>query len=270
MPAAGRGDFAAQYLQSPAPPEGNYVNPAWFGRYPVGQLRPFVRVVQSWDCASTAKQMSDYSVCTTWGETCDGLLYLLHVYRAKLEYRALKDKVRALAREYNAGFVLIEYTAAGIQLVQELQLEGFSRIEAVKALKDKVMRIAAQAAKIEAGKVLVPAHAPWLDDYLHELMMFPNSRYDDQVDSTSQALLWFGTPNWAEQWLRTMDEVELMRFGLKSEDLTICFEHSEPERVFYGYGRREIHRGRDGFWHCTESEWEAISTQEGTNLIERY
>jgi predicted phage terminase large subunit-like protein len=31
-------------------------------------------------------------------------------------------------------------------------------------------------------------HAPWLDDFIREITAFPGSRYDDQVDSTSQAL----------------------------------------------------------------------------------
>jgi phage terminase large subunit-like protein len=29
------------------------------------------------------------------------------------------------------------------------------------------------------------------NDYLNELMTFPKGKYDDQVDSTSQALEWF-------------------------------------------------------------------------------
>ena len=33
--------------------------------------------------------------------------------------------------------------------------------------------------------------AAWLSEYLHELTSFPKSKYDDQADSTSQALDWF-------------------------------------------------------------------------------
>jgi predicted phage terminase large subunit-like protein len=36
--------------------------------------------------------------------------------------------------------------------------------------------------------VFIPQDAPWLADYLHELAMFPKGKFDDQVDSTSQAL----------------------------------------------------------------------------------
>jgi predicted phage terminase large subunit-like protein len=50
------------------------------------------------------------------------------------------------------------------------------------------MRMAAQTPMIEAGRVFIPQDAPWLADYLHELAMFPKGKFDDQVDSTSQAL----------------------------------------------------------------------------------
>jgi hypothetical protein len=40
------------------------------------------------------------------------------------------------------------------------------------------------------GFVYLPTQAPWLDDYRSELISFPCSKYDDQVDSTAQALKW--------------------------------------------------------------------------------
>jgi hypothetical protein len=52
------------------------------------------------------------------------------------------------------------------------------------------MRLRAQTAKIEGGFVLFPKEAHWLQAYLRELISFPNSKYDDQVDSTVFALAW--------------------------------------------------------------------------------
>jgi phage terminase large subunit-like protein len=37
--------------------------------------------------------------------------------------------------------------------------------------------------RFEAGRVLLPAEAPWLADFESELLSFPNGRYDDQVDA---------------------------------------------------------------------------------------
>ena len=48
----------------------------------------------------------------------------------------------------------------------------------------------AARAKIEAGHVHLPNSAPWLGEFLTELLSFPNGRHDDQVDSVSQFLRW--------------------------------------------------------------------------------
>lgn len=57
--------FAAQYLQTPTPPGGGLVKLEWFNRYDPGLKPRFARIVQSWDFASKAKELSDFSVCTT-------------------------------------------------------------------------------------------------------------------------------------------------------------------------------------------------------------
>jgi phage terminase large subunit-like protein len=41
---------------------------------------------------------------------------------------------------------------------------------------------------MEAGKIVLPEEAPWLEEYLHELKTAPNCRFWDQVDSTTQFL----------------------------------------------------------------------------------
>ena len=48
----------------------------------------------------------------------------------------------------------------------------------------------AQCARFEAGQVCLPTEAPWLSDFLQEMLAFPNSRHDDQIDSVSQFLKW--------------------------------------------------------------------------------
>jgi phage terminase large subunit-like protein len=40
--------------------------------------------------------------------------------------------------------------------------------------------------------VYLPNKASWLDEYVREITGFPGSKYDDQVDSTSQALEFLG------------------------------------------------------------------------------
>ena len=80
-----------------------------------------------------------------------------------------------------------------MNLLQDLRAtmpEGMTRPIGIKPEGSKVDRMAAQAAKIEAGHVHLPNGAPWLGEFLTELLSFPNGRHDDQVDSVSQFLRW--------------------------------------------------------------------------------
>jgi hypothetical protein len=56
---------------------------------------------------------------------------------------------------------------------------------------NKIMRMNSVTSTIENGFVHLPDKAAWLPDFLHELAGFPRGKYDDQVDSMSQALDWF-------------------------------------------------------------------------------
>jgi predicted phage terminase large subunit-like protein len=182
--------FSAQYLQAPVPLGGGLIKREWLHRYE-GELTSanFSTVVQSWDTANKASELSDYSVCTTWGVK-DKKAYLLHVLRKRLDYPDLKRTMIEHARIHRAKTVLVEDKASGTQLIQELSRGELPSIKGVKPKGDKVMRMQAQTPYLENGFVLLPERAPWLEEYLAELTTFPQSRYDDQVDSTSQALEW--------------------------------------------------------------------------------
>ena len=59
-------------------------------------------------------------------------------------------------------------------------------IKKCQAKLDKTMRMHTVTSTIENGFVYLPEKAPWLSQYLHELVTFPNRKHDDQADSTSQ------------------------------------------------------------------------------------
>ncbi len=85
--------------------------------------------------------------------------------------------------------ILIEDTGSGTPLIQDLRCEGAITPIGITPESDKVTRILAPSAKIEAGYVLLPGRAPWLQDFQTEILQFPRGRHDDQVDSLSQFLL---------------------------------------------------------------------------------
>jgi predicted phage terminase large subunit-like protein len=190
----GEYNFAGQYQQAPAPLGGGLVKEAWFKRYREDELPArFDRIVQSWDTANKATELSDFSVCTTWGVR-DKKVYLLGILRQRLEFPPLKRAVREQQNLYRATEVLIEDKASGTQLIQELIADGCYGVTRYQPTTDKIMRMHAQTAMIENGFVSIPESAPWLDEYLHEMTVFPNGKHDDQVDSTAQFLDWFKKP----------------------------------------------------------------------------
>jgi predicted phage terminase large subunit-like protein len=187
----GEYNFAGQYQQAPTPLGGGLVKAAWFKHYGARALPPsFDRIVQSWDTANKATELSDYSVCTTWGIAGKDL-YLIDLLRRRMEYPELKREVRAEYERFRPSVVLIEDKASGTQLIQELTQEGLYAITRYHPQTDKVMRMHAQTAMIENGFVHLPDTAPWLAPYLHEMTVFPHGKHDDQVDSTAQLLDWY-------------------------------------------------------------------------------
>jgi predicted phage terminase large subunit-like protein len=187
--------FAAQYQQNPAPLGGGMVKIDWFQHYVPSELPlPFDMKFQSWDTANKPGELNDHSVCTTWGVK-DKNLYLLHVLRKRLGYPELKRAVREQAEAHSPGTILIEDKASGTQLIQDLIADGVHEVKRYESTMDKIMRMHSVTSTIENGFVYVPEKAPWLAEYLHELATFPKGKYDDQVDSTSQALDWFKQQN---------------------------------------------------------------------------
>jgi len=183
-------NFSAQYLQSPIPIEGNLLKWEWFEVYPApSQKERNDQVVQSWDTASKAGELNDFSVCTTW-LVKGNHYYLLHVLRERLEFPFLKKRVIELSQKFEADTVLIEDKGSGTQLIQDLQSEGALHPIAIEPEGDKITRMSAQSAKIEAGQVFLPESASWLPEFQKEILQFPNGKYDDQVDSMSQFLGW--------------------------------------------------------------------------------
>jgi predicted phage terminase large subunit-like protein len=181
--------FSAQYQQMPTPPGGAMIKRTWISRYDeLPQEKHRLMVVQSWDTASKGGPENDFSVCTTWIVTRSQQLFLIDVYRARLDYPALKAAAITLAAKFKANRVLIEDAGAGTALTQELKRQ-IGGVIPVTPERDKVSRMAVASARFEAGQVYLPHRASWLADFEAELFAFPGARHDDQCDSVSQAVI---------------------------------------------------------------------------------
>jgi predicted phage terminase large subunit-like protein len=184
--------FSAQYQQCPVPLEGNLFRSEWI---PLLEDMPDRHigdgVYQSWDMAVKDGETNDYSVCTTW-LVQDSKYYLLDIYRARADFPTLRHKVQELALKWRADKVIIEDTANGTPILQELKRDKHEKVKfvAYRPKGDKVQRLSTVTPVMEEGLVFMPANAPWLRALLEELLVFPAGSYDDQVDSISQFLNW--------------------------------------------------------------------------------
>ena len=197
--------FRAQFQQDPIPVEGNMLKREWFKfEEQMPDRERLQLVVQSWDTALSTSRNADYSVCTTWG-IIDDRFYLLDVLRERLSPCDLEQTVIEWQRRWQAEPVLIERAPNSEHLIEELDRRQSFIIRAIRPEGSKLGRLAAQSSACATGHVVLPKSAPWLDDFLNELLAFPGGR-DDQVDSVSQFLHWARGHN-GRWWL------EFRRFG---------------------------------------------------------
>ena len=154
----------------------------------------FDRIVQSWDTANKATELSDFSVCTTWGVKGKNL-FLLDVFRRRLEYPALKRAVREQQSLFGANVVLIEDKASGTQLIQELIADGCHGVTALPA--DRRQDHAPARADRDDRERLCPhprdgalaRRIPARDD-----ASSPRASTTTRSNSTAQFLDWFQRP----------------------------------------------------------------------------
>ena len=185
--AVGSYAWVSLYQQRPSPLGGSLFHRGWwkFYRQPPSE---FDSVIQSWDCAFKDTQSSDYVVGQVWGKQ-GANKYLLDQVRARMD---LPDTLRAIttvsSKWPQSTAKLIEDKANGPAVIQLLQ-NKIPGLIPVNPQGGKEVRAHAASPDVEAGNVYLPEDAPWIHDFIEEHAAFPTGKYDDQVDSMTQAII---------------------------------------------------------------------------------
>jgi predicted phage terminase large subunit-like protein len=185
--------FNGQYQQRPAPLEGGIIKRQWVRFY--RQLpEKFEFMVQSWDCTFSGGHDNDFVAGQVWARS--GGKYLMLPYRTyeRLDFGPTMAAIKSChARFPQAHAVLIEDKANGPAIISELQKE-IPGVVAVNPEGGKLARAQATAPLWEAGSIELPDPQvfglTWMEDYLHNMCAFPKAAHDDDVDATSQALIY--------------------------------------------------------------------------------
>lgn len=176
--------FSAQYQQSPIPPEGNILDFKKFQFF--NDLPPEGRIIQSWDIALKTGANNDYSVGIT-ALVNDKKVYILDIFRDKLDFTNLVNKIKELQLLYQAQNVIIEDSSISISLLQKVKESDMSIIE-YKPDCAKEVRANNASWALSAGDVYLKKDAHWLEEFKKEIITFPMGVHDDQVDAFTQLI----------------------------------------------------------------------------------
>lgn len=185
--------FNGQYQQTPAPLDGGIIKRQWV-RFYRQMPEKFEFMVQSWDCTFSGGQENDFVAGQVWGRS--GGKYFMLPYRTydRLDFGPTMAAIKACHAKFpQAHAVLIEDKANGPAIISELQKE-IPGVVGVNPEGGKLARAQATAPLWESGSIELPDPQAfgcnWIEDYLHNICTFPKAAHDDDVDATSQALIY--------------------------------------------------------------------------------
>jgi predicted phage terminase large subunit-like protein len=178
--------YAGQYLQSPIP-RGALMFDTKKIKVIKNVNEPIVAVIRYWDKAASAGK-GDMTAGVKMGKGRSGMIYILDVKRGQWGVTEREDIIVETAHEdgVEVEIGLEQEPGSGGKESAEAtikRLTGFLRF-AKPSSGNKVDRAEPFAYETGIGNVsMVEAH--WNENYIVELMYFPASRNDDQVDASS-------------------------------------------------------------------------------------
>lgn len=182
----GERDWSALYQQRPAPEEGAYFKRDWFKSYT--EQPKHLRIYGASDYAVT-KDGGDWTVHIVCGVDEDDNIYVLDVWRSQELADESVDVFCTLVKDHRPMMWAVDRD----QIVRSIgpfmrkhmrDRKAYCRVEELPmGRNDKPMRARSIQARASMGKVYLPKEAPWLGDFMGELLVFDAGKHDDQVDA---------------------------------------------------------------------------------------
>lgn len=191
--------FSSLYQQEPTPSGGGVIKRSSFkyfsydGEY-FKTTGIAAKTVKAADCclfavadlAAKTTEKSDFTVVLIFAVDRDRNIFILDVIREKFEGADHLNLMKGVFERYRPVLIGIEAVQYQISLVQSALREGLP-VKELRADKDKMSRLLPMVARLESGSVYFRENASWLYDFENELLLFPNGRNDDQVDTFAYA-----------------------------------------------------------------------------------
>lgn len=184
--------FSALYQQRPSPPSGSIIKKDWI-RFWDEMPAKFDKIIQTWDLSTKVADGSSYVVGQVWGKIGTDR-YLLDQFRSRVGFMDSIRAIKFMNNKWKEGeTIFIEEKANGPAVIQVLRNE-ISGVVAVNPTSSKEDRFRATSPLFQGGNIFFPSPliAPWVNDLVHEVVTFPFSANDDQVDCLTMAQDQFG------------------------------------------------------------------------------
>lgn len=155
-----------------------------------------LRYYSAADFAISQKQRADYTVIVTVGVDEVGFLYVVDVRRGRWDAKMIVDEMFSVQERYQPEIFTVESGQIEKSIAPFLKAEMgtthrrgvYINLNPMIPSADKQTRARSLQARMKAGKVKFDKSASWYDDLVPEMIQFPKSVHDDQVDSLS----WIG------------------------------------------------------------------------------
>lgn len=193
-----RNEFFSQYQQRPSNPDGDKFKKEWFRYFEItdktltlGDRRFLLRdcwKLSSTDLAIGEKVENDYTVNCEWIITPEGDMCLNEVLRFQAPHHEVKQTLLARYTNFQPVYFAMDGSIQGTEIQQSFSLVGIP-VQCIPNSADKIVRSMPASIMTQNGKVWFRAGADWLPDFEHELLVFPNGKHDDQVDSMAYGVL---------------------------------------------------------------------------------
>ena len=192
-----RHKYFCLFQSDPVAADGNIFKREWFRYYKHDEEFYYcggknLPKKQAWrfatcDIAIGTASHNDYSVMQIWDVVGQDMI-LVHQLRKKIDGAKLIPIFIQLFQEYKPQLVVVEKETLGQFVLDNLKAANIP----VKPFKsqtfgDKETRAVAAEIRLEAGRVWFPSGSSWVPELEKEILNFPNSQFDDQIDSLSQA-----------------------------------------------------------------------------------
>ena len=184
--------WATRTFELETKPQGRYL------RFSDGYLVPLsscIRYVVV-DLATTEKKSADFTAIGAFALTPENprRMAILDVDLRRMEGPEISPSVARMLARWGGSFAYYEVGGMQTMGAQYARRDGIP-VRTVGRANDCDVKVSGDKTAVAyeatpfaaAGRMWVPAHAPWMAEWEHQLLTFPNAAHDDAEDMTSWA-----------------------------------------------------------------------------------